>query len=667
MSVQAPIRAGIRPFASPPGDDQPHDVRRLSGLTTAGFPRAGLLVLAMALASAASAEPYQDRYLEADDIRRAPARAEVPQPSGPPTDTRLVSRTYIDRRDNGQDRDEHAIELSADISTLRFGSFAIDLEQRYAAADPNLDDRGRRVRIRQASFPLTRTLSLSSEAGHLRTRTPSAIATGYRVSLPSSIMRGASSSLTGKRGSLTVTAGELGNFDGVVSRGFEAADATTYGIGGDYSPSERWTLAGQYWRAEDLPGGPDGRTENSFAFAGIYATARERLQLRTLVDGDLNAGVFADGLVRRGALTHRFGLFHAERALRWTAAPIDNDRQGVYWRSDFRSPRWRFDATAEVNRRGLGSDPSGGRRTTAQTFANLGWKASRRLEIGGSVAVSNTHVQGQRSDQRYQLRGFADRRGRGGRTRIELLARRREVDSREPEFELRIDQDWLRSRRLRLATRAEANWLSNRREQLIGSLAEFSFAIDWRANLQTQLIRTSPRGDANGGGTSHAVYATAGVSWNPPRRWFAELTATLNRVDSGSPATPRQRQGAVLFTLGMNTSRGRAPTVFGFDRGEQGVGQVEGYLFVDADRDGLRDPDEAPLDGITVFLDGRYRTITDRDGRFVFDPVPSGQHDISVADWQAPLPLTLGENERHVIVEVRSVTTVDYGFVELEQ
>jgi hypothetical protein len=72
--------------------------------------------------------------------------------------------------------------------------------------------------------------------------------------------------------------------------------------------------------------------------------------------------------------------------------------------------------------------------------------------------------------------------------------------------------------------------------------------------------------------------------------------------------------------------------------GGAGGGSVSGRVFFDANRDGEPQPGEAGAAGVEVLLDGRYRAITDRDGRFEFPLVTSGRHQLTLTPESVPLP-----------------------------
>ena len=104
---------------------------------------------------------------------------------------------------------------------------------------------------------------------------------------------------------------------------------------------------------------------------------------------------------------------------------------------------------------------------------------------------------------------------------------------------------------------------------------------------------------------------------------------------------------------------------------------VEGYVWNDLNRDGLRQPEEPGIAGVSVFLTTAagqphriheiwqqgWETITDEDGHYSFAEIPPGTYVLSVEDPAGYIPTT------DIVITVDTYTTphtrADFGFYRL--
>jgi hypothetical protein len=106
----------------------------------------------------------------------------------------------------------------------------------------------------------------------------------------------------------------------------------------------------------------------------------------------------------------------------------------------------------------------------------------------------------------------------------------------------------------------------------------------------------------------------------------------------------------------------------GRNTGASGYGEVRGEVFFDANRDGVRQAGERPASGVFVYLDRRYERVTDSDGRYTFNTVPAGEHTVSIAVEDLPLPWGLDDDSpRTVSVAVREDSVVNIALTRIIQ
>ena len=91
-------------------------------------------------------------------------------------------------------------------------------------------------------------------------------------------------------------------------------------------------------------------------------------------------------------------------------------------------------------------------------------------------------------------------------------------------------------------------------------------------------------------------------------------------------------------------------------------------MFYDANRDGEQQAGEVGVAGVEVVLDGRYRTVTDRDGQFEFPVVPTGHHRLSLTQESVPLPWgASGDNTSSVHVPLRGQASASIAVVKVSE
>ncbi len=97
--------------------------------------------------------------------------------------------------------------------------------------------------------------------------------------------------------------------------------------------------------------------------------------------------------------------------------------------------------------------------------------------------------------------------------------------------------------------------------------------------------------------------------------------------------------------------------LFGFDKG-----RIEGRAFFDLDVDGLDDPEEPGVAGLTVRLDDRRSATTDSRGRYSFSSVTPGEHAVSLTSDKLGVSLRASApTEQFVTVGAGQTASVGFG------
>jgi hypothetical protein len=100
--------------------------------------------------------------------------------------------------------------------------------------------------------------------------------------------------------------------------------------------------------------------------------------------------------------------------------------------------------------------------------------------------------------------------------------------------------------------------------------------------------------------------------------------------------------------------------LFGLDKG-----RIQGRAFFDLDADGLDDPGEPGVAGLTVRLDDRRSTTTDSHGRYSFSSLTPGEHVVSLSSDKLGVSLRASTPaEQFVTVGARQTASVGFGLSE---
>jgi len=96
------------------------------------------------------------------------------------------------------------------------------------------------------------------------------------------------------------------------------------------------------------------------------------------------------------------------------------------------------------------------------------------------------------------------------------------------------------------------------------------------------------------------------------------------------------------------------------------TGELEGYLFIDENHDGLRQPWEDGIPNIPIRLDGMFIAMTDAKGWYRFDTVLVGERDIEVEIVALDIKYSIRSYREKADIRLRQTTKVNFP-VELTQ
>jgi hypothetical protein len=589
--------------------------------------------------------------------------------------------------------------------TVNHGDFELELDLR---SGPSTQDglgqlattnerRSERVTLRNLGFPLTPRLYGNSALGDVYTEVTPALGRTYRLSLGTSVVRGASAGLASENFDLRAGTGQRGVFAGSPYPGFQRTEGELSWAGYSLRLTPAVSVGAQYNRADGIAtqafaGTPLGLREDVSSVAAavayaqpvadgtgnkarlVYVGSRIRPELSGARSGQ---GWFLESGWNLGLFRHEAGGYHVDGDLRFGDYPIGRDGQGIYWRADTSTSRYSWGAGAEVD---VGNEAvQAGDLSTRRYSVHVNglYRLSRWGQVGGQLnlgyidrtgvpaAAAGTWASSRSANGSAYYQTRFDNRVGLTRFRASLLHSKQMVVGEEPATGESIE--W------------EQNWLPMRDDPATPEfITTLGIGRD-RTGGQTETrpvagltVRAWPQPDWSVHGTlrytasdsslstSRGLSGSLNTELTLDPAWRVGLELSLNQArilpaTSGfaDPQVIRTSEKTAYMYLRWDDSAGRTPRGIGLrEAGATGAGSVSGIVFLDADRDGSQQLNERGAPGVEVLLDGRFRTVTDRNGRFDFPLVTTGRHRITLTPETVPLPWGVAPTAPAPVVEV---------------
>lgn len=466
--------------------------------------------------------------------------------------------------------------------------------------------------------------------------------------------------------------------------------------------SSRGALASLAWRV------PGWRVQANAIVADVEARGGVPSFLGS---NGLSAGGWIDATRRSGRTTQTGGLYYFGPDLAWGSAAVISNVWGGYYRYSTASQRWRWTASIDAVRSvdGRGSD---GLLATAD--------ARRQLTFTTDVGI-NSAVRTSQGEVSAQALAYVDFASRFGATRAEAGW------SHVPTYDLyRVgwNQTWKLPTSFPAGARLTTQVAFDHRREIQatdivqgaparGHTNSVSFGLNAGASPFSGIgfdasvvysnsassLASSVYGPVDAGGgilsmlsTQSGRTLTANVTasarlssqWSLIASFINTRSNTLNRYGLSDPSQSpigtlpgeldsRQKSTfrllAGYLTLRYSTSAGSAAGSNGLARYPYaGTGELVGRVYLDANGNRRRDPDEKGASGVLVFIDGIQGVRTDENGYYRFDHVAEGEHRITLNADALPLPWAIvlpdapqgrGYYLETVKVGVRRVTELD--------
>lgn len=540
-----------------------------------------------------------------------------------------------------------------------------------------------RFTLRNLGLPITPGLFADTSLGDIYSELTDGLSRNYRLSLGTSTVRGASTRIFSGDTDLRAGFGERGNLAGGPYPGFEKSQGTLGWLGLTQRLGDKWFASAQVDRASNIPsyyddpltGSGYGRrdvtswagsvgygrevvNDGDFKARATLLGSRTRTNDATPAPGGNAQGLFVEATARTGRYRHEFGVFGTQPGLYFGDYAVAAGSRGAYWRVDRSTSRLSWGAGIDYER--TRPDATFGLPGTTRTGAsgNLQYLLDRNTSVGGSLSLSQSrYAQADTATPRslygnafYQTRFFD-----WPRSRLSLTLRRNEQivlgSGAATGQEVQWEQDWIGGRFETMRPELTST-LGYAHDQSGGESRsyptaglQFRWWIDSGFNLGGNLRYTSQSGGLY---TSRGLSGSLTAEKELARGWRLGVSANLNQARASvlptsfnGPQLYRSNDKSAYVYLRWEGSAGSGFATAGArnaDGGGVGGGSVSGRVFFDANRDGQQQSGEGGVANVEVLLDGRYRALTDRDGRFEFPLVTTGRHQLTLTLDTVPLP-----------------------------
>jgi hypothetical protein len=613
---------------------------------------------------------YVDRLiggaLEAspEDLPDARARDESPGLKSWTIDYRL------DQRDSTSVGSSLAqgIALLHRRETEQYGNFALDAQVGHyeaSAFDRTGNTNLSRFTLYHDSFAIAPGVTSASVLGVTRNFLTPWLANSYRIFLPTSTMSGVSTILDAGPSQWLASYGQVGQLVGQNVQGFERTSGRLATVGYSREVAPSWLVGAN---AVSLQGN-DRIPDNNAITLGTEFSLSPRsgpIRLQALLDNDGNKGFWGDAQFRSGRFSHRVGGYQIDPGTRFGEGNVQNDTRGAYWRSEYRIGS---DFTAfgiDYLQSNINRNPDLGGSSGWGAYVNTSLRIDRATTVGGGFALREEQPRVGPSATGYSGAAnlFVSRVSALGTSRLDAgysESRVKGGGNAESVSTLQWNQEWPRLGSVEsstLFTFSDERLVDRHIQRNVGSVSlrgPLYGALRWDATLTAA--------DVDDGIAPERNYnSSLAIDWAISERWYLNLQWLRNRIQASAtnPAAPFVREDQLNLIVRYEDAWGTPYPRLGIAGGRSGTGRVSGVVFFDDNNDGVRQPTERGAPGITVVLNNRTTQVTDRDGRYAFNLVPSGPGSVTLVLDRVPLPWGLADDSpRSVQVGMREDSRLD--------
>lgn len=303
------------------------------------------------------------------------------------------------------------------------------------------------------------SLQVESAVGDQMLNNNPVVGSGRRIALPSTTMRGISSSGANPDSQLNWSLGKTGRLEGAGEKSFVADGASVAGIGLNHDFVDSWRFGAQFWTLKGSDGVMDPSMATAIEFTPDARGHDARYALRTLVDDPDRWGVMFDGELGFDRIRHETGLFRIEPDAKWAGQSLTSDAQGAYWHSSLALDHRTLTAGVEAEARNIRRDESRDALNVTSVYSGFSEDLPGSVSLSGNVRSEfQRRVAGLPGTDRdvHRLELSLDRASAPGPARL-ALSWQGDYGGAESEESVRLSwqQNWLESTTTTLRSRID--------------------------------------------------------------------------------------------------------------------------------------------------------------------------------------------------------------------
>lgn len=167
-----------------------------------------------------------------------------------------------------------------------------------------------------------------------------------------------------------------------------------------------------------------------------------------------------------------------------------------------------------------------------------------------------------------------------------------------------------------------------------------------------------------------SINLSGGAMVTLPNNYYlnADLRYNTSRFSGSGSSESRGLQATLGLVKRFGWGQGAGPGVVSGISGDalmSSVGSIEGDVYMDYNRNGVRDPGEPGMAKVTIQLEDKSKAVTDSQGHYKFSTIATGVHIVTIDErgLDASLNLLTPASQR-VEVKLRETTKVSYTIIK---